>query len=88
MTPALDLETDLDNFLRELCEEWEFCGPLTANALLKAHPTLHSHVFARAVLEAAGMNPERESGWTRRLKRRFAQRYRDDGISAARFADE
>ena len=87
MTPATDLEADLAQFIHDLSAEWEFSGELNANALLKARPVLESHVFARALLEASGMRPDREPSWMRRVKRRFAQRYRGGSISAEQFAE-
>ena len=85
MTSAPDLETDLNLLLGEIREEWEFTSALDAAALLKAHPVLAAHAFARAILEAENLSPYRESSWMRRLKRRFVQRYRADSISAASF---
>jgi hypothetical protein len=85
MIEPLTLEADLEAFLQELSEEWEFAAMPDARALLKAYPILEAHRLARAVLEADGLKPDREPSWMRKIKRRFAQRYRADSISKDTF---
>lgn len=82
MTPyAPDLAADLDLLLEEIRVEWEFTNTLTGAEMLKGRRDMQSHVFARAIIEAEGMKPDREPSWMRRIKRRFVQRYRKDSIS-------
>jgi hypothetical protein len=87
MTEPLTLQADLEAFLKELGDEWEFAAMPDVNVLLKAYPVLEAHRLARAILEADGLVPDREPSWMRKIKRRFAQRYRADSISVATFAD-
>jgi hypothetical protein len=61
----------LDQLLADLCEQWGICTKLTGQALLQQHPALTPLQFARAVLSADGLNPDKEPAWVRRVKRRF-----------------
>ena len=65
----------VDYLLHDLCVEWGFCAELSAERLLQAHPTLTGDLFARAVLEAEGMDPDLEKTWLRQIRERFAERF-------------
>ena len=69
------LESDLREFLDELCVEWGFCirpGPYNE---ISRSSSLSAEGFAGAVLQAEGMNPVYEQKWFRRLSDRFAERF-------------
>jgi hypothetical protein len=70
-----DLSNDLDSLLDDLCREWGFCNRLTAADLLTDGTPLGAGEFARAVLQAEGMNSEYETSWMRRIRERFIARY-------------
>ncbi|WP_141688036.1 hypothetical protein [Bradyrhizobium paxllaeri] len=70
-----DLSKDIDLLLDDLCREWGFCNRLTAADLLAHEAPLSANEFARAVLQAEGMNSELETSWMRRIKERFVDRY-------------
>ena len=70
-----DLPTDLDSLLDDLCREWGFCNRLTAADLLIEGAPLGADEFARAVVQAEGMNSEYETSWMRRIEARFIARY-------------
>ena len=69
------LARGVDCLLRDLCTEWGFCSRLSADQLLRAHATLTADLFARAVLEGEGMNPDLEVAWLNRIKDRFSERF-------------
>jgi hypothetical protein len=70
-----DLSNDLDSLLDDLCREWGFCNRLSAADLLTEGAPLVAGEFARAVLQAEGMNSEYETSWMRRIQERFVARY-------------
>ena len=71
-----NLADDLDLFLSELCDDWDFCaGVKGANLLKDKNRPLTSKTFTDTVIRAEGMNPEDAHQWQRRIKRRFVQRY-------------
>jgi len=75
MKRKADLLNDLDSLLDDLCREWGFCNRLTAADLVTEGTLLGSGEFARAVLQAEGMNSEHETSWMRRIQERFIARY-------------
>jgi len=70
-----DLSKDLDFLLRDLCTEWGFCNRLSATDLVVAGASLSATEFARAVLQAEGMNPEYEAYWAKQIQRQFVARF-------------
>ena len=88
MARGPDLETDLNLFIDETAEDWGFNKRPDAAAILKGRAQVSALAFARAMVEADGMQPDREPSWVRRLKRRFGQRYRADAITAEEFAED
>jgi hypothetical protein len=80
MKRKTDLSNDLDSLLDDLCREWGFCNRPAALDLVTEGALLSASEFARAVLQAEGMNSEYETGWMRRIQERFIARY---GISVS-----
>ena len=70
-----DLAEDLNLFLEELCEKWDFCAGVRASDLLEGSKPLTSKKFTDAVLDAESVLPGPRTGWERRIKRKFVQRY-------------
>lgn len=70
-----DLSEDLQGLLDYLCVEWGFCNQLTAADLLLQAARLEPSAFARAVLRAEGMDPDRNRNWMRRIGNLFERRY-------------
>ena len=66
-----DPAKDLDHLLADLDAQWGIRTALTGQDLLQRHPQLTPLQFARAVVTADGMNPDKEPAWVRRIKRRF-----------------
>ncbi|MEP6342310.1 MAG: hypothetical protein ABJ275_03270 [Maricaulaceae bacterium] len=69
------LAEDLDVFLAELCEDWDFCAGVTGEQLVKTNALLTPKRFTDTVILAEGMKLADEANWVRRIKRRFVQRY-------------
>ena len=69
------LAEDLDVFLAELCEDWDFCAGVTGEQLVKTNPLVTPKRFTDTVIVAEGMTLRDEANWLRRIKRRFVQRY-------------
>jgi hypothetical protein len=72
--PKHDLSKDLGFLLGDLCRDWGFCNRLSAADLDTAGGVLTAIDFARAVLQAEGMNPESEANWDREIRERFVER--------------
>ena len=71
-----DLAEDLNLFLEELCEKWDFCSGVKGADLLKdKKKPLTAKRFSDAVILAEGMDLKGAHQWERRLKRLFVQRY-------------
>lgn len=70
-----DLSEDLKGLLYFLCVEWGFCTNLTAADLIQAGTRLEASEFARAVLQAEGMDPVYHPKWQRRISDLFERRY-------------
>ncbi|GAB4394827.1 MAG: hypothetical protein Tsb0032_23560 [Kiloniellaceae bacterium] len=70
-----DLVEDLGLLIVDLCQEWGFCNQLRARDLIKENPLLTAEDFARAVLQAEGMNADSEIQWRRRIWNKFTERY-------------
>ena len=70
-----DLAEDLNLFLKDLCDEWDFCAGVTGQDLLKDKKPLTSKRFTDTVILAEGMSLKEAHQWQRRIKRRFVQRY-------------
>ena len=75
------LEEDLQLFIDDLCVNGGFCNDLKALQLLAKHPVVSAQKFARAVLEAEGMDPERNAAHLRLIVRRFTDRYGQDEVT-------
>jgi hypothetical protein len=70
------LAEDLNLFLEELCEKWDFCAGVKGADLLKdKKKPLTAKRFSDAVILAEGMDLKGAHQWERRLKRLFVQRY-------------
>jgi len=64
-----DLAEDLNLFLEELCEKWDFCAGVKGADLLKdKKKPLTSKRFTDTVILAEGMDLESEHQWQRRIK--------------------
>lgn len=70
-----ELAEDLDILLGELCSEWDFCAGVKGAELVKDGKMLTSKRFTEIVIAAEGMELTAKTNWTRRIKRRFVQRY-------------
>lgn len=70
-----NLIEDIESFLDSLCREWGFCSELTGDKLISGAKEISADLFAEAVLEAEGMNPEYELEWRRRIRAKFIDRY-------------
>lgn len=70
-----NLADDLDILLGELCVEWDFCAGVKGADLAKDGKMLTSKVFTETVIKAEGDSLTGAKNWTRRIKRRFVQRY-------------
>ena len=70
-----DLLKDIDFLLGDICRELGFCNRLSARDLTAAGSSLDATEFARAVLQAEGMNPEYEANWARRIRERFVAKF-------------
>ncbi len=70
-----NLADDLDILLAELCAEWDFCAGVKGADLTKDGKMLTSKVFTETVIAAEGDSLTGVKNWTRRIKRRFVQRY-------------
>jgi len=80
-----DLPDDLALLLGDICREWGFCNRLSARDLVTAGRSLGATEFARAVLQAEGMNPDHEANWVGRIEKRFVARY-GSSVSSESFA--
>ena len=83
-----ELWDDLNILIGDLCTRWGFCNRLGGEDLVGNGEHLHADRFARAVLEAAGLNPEFEIQWFRRFRRLFIERYGKQSISPAEYRRE
>ena len=75
------LERDLRWLLDDLCTQWGFCISAEACDQIVRRSSLSADEFANLVLEAEGMNPEREIEWFRRIRDRFIERFGEIGVS-------
>ena len=59
----------------ELCVDWEFRIPPADADRIARSKRLEAKEFATEVLRAEGMWPKYEVKWSRRIKRRFTDRF-------------
>jgi hypothetical protein len=72
---GVDLADDLDVLLAKLCVGRGFCTQLRGANLIRQFPILNADDFARAVLMAEGMEPDRYDEQRRWIGRIFSERY-------------
>ena len=72
---AATLAEDLDMLLDEVCAKWQYRNELTGAKLIAKKSPVTALDFARAVLVADGLKPDKEPNLVRQIKRKFVQRY-------------
>ena len=74
---AASLEQQLRKLLSELCVDWRFCIPPEDADRISRTKCWKAKEFATEVLRAEGMWPKYEAKWSRRIERRFVDRFGD-----------
>jgi hypothetical protein len=72
---AAALADDLDLFLQELADKWNYVNDLTGKDIIAKKSPVTALDFTRAVLIADGLKPDSEPNLMRQIKRKFIQRY-------------
>jgi hypothetical protein len=72
---AHDLAEDLDLFLQELADKWNYANDLTGEDIIARKSPVTALDFTRYVLVADGLKPGNKPNLVRQIKRKFIQRY-------------
>ncbi len=70
-----NLAEDLDLFLAELADKWNYVNDLTGDEIIAGKSPITALDFTRMVLVADGLKPDNEPNLVRQIKRKFIQRY-------------
>jgi len=72
------VEAQLELLLQSMCDDWGLCLPPEKVRAMATRKRTEARPFAIEVLTACGIdNPEHQSQWVRRIKRRFLQHFPD-----------
>ena len=72
---ADNLADDLDLFLTELADKWNYVNDLRGEDIVAGKLPVTALNFANAILNADGLKPDNEPNLVRQIKRKFIQRY-------------
>ena len=72
---ADNLADDLDLFLTELADKWNYVNDLRGEDIVAGKLPVTALNFANAILIADGLKPDNEPNLVRQIKRKFIQRY-------------
>ena len=63
------------SLLNDLCVEWGFCIAPADAEILKEEKFIEADEFACKVLIAAGMHPEHDKRWRKKIRNKFVEQF-------------